>query len=656
MSNITKIDFKDKKPLILVGSPNVGKSVIFSLLTSQYVTVSNYPGTTVEVSKAVSSFFHHEYLVLDTPGINSLIPYSEDEKVTRDILFQYQNKTVVHVFDTKNFTNNLMLTLQLVEMGIPLVLDLNMYDEAANRGIKIDTETLSKELDIGTVATVAVERRGLNKLLDEIPKARVSGFRIDYGKEIEAALKEISALFSVRGISNRFSALLLLAGDITFKHYLIQEEVGEDILKRIEEIVHNTQRYFVRPLKSVIIEKKHRKAFEIFKKVASSTKVVSSRIRDKVSKLMVSPVFGLPFAGLVMYLTYLFVGQFGAGFLVDLIEEKFFNTLLNPFVSGVIDKFLPWAFLKDLLVGEYGIVTMALTYSFAIILPVVATFFIVFGILEDTGYLPRLAAVVNRIFKLIGLHGKAVLPFMLGLGCGTMAVLTTRILETKRERLIATLLLAMVIPCSAQLGVILGMLGAVSFRLILIWLFLLLFILGIVGFAVSKVIPGENSEFMLELPPVRMPQAGNILAKVGARLSWYLKEAVPLFILGTLLLFILDKMNMLTAIRDFCSPVIVNFLNLPIEATEAFIVGFLRRDYGAAGLYALQKQGMLTNLQVLVSVLVVTLMSPCVAQFFVMIKERGVKIACVIFISVSVFAVLMGGLVNFIFRYFQIPI
>ncbi|MDP1852872.1 MAG: ferrous iron transport protein B [Candidatus Omnitrophota bacterium] len=656
MADITKIDLKDKLPLILAGNPNVGKSVVFGLLTDTYATVSNYPGTTVEVTSAVSSFARHQYHVIDTPGINSLIPYSEDEQVTRDILCQYRERIVLHVFDTKNFVNNLLLTFQLIEMGLLLVLELNMYDEALSRGIKIDAEKLTKVLGIGVVATIATEKTGLNKLLEEIPKARSSPFKVNYGEKIENIIAEICSLLPQELGSKRLAALLFLSNDVTLKKCLKRQGVSDDVLQKVEITAQEARKRFGRSLKSTIIQRRHDAAKEIFNKVSSVTFVPQLSASNFIHKIMVSPVWGFPFAALVMYLTYLFVGKFGAGFLVDFIEEKIFNGAINPIVTNVVDKFIPFVFVREMLVGEYGLVTMALTYAFAIIFPIVTTFFIVFGILEDSGYLPRLAAVVNRAFKLIGLHGKAVLPFILGLGCGTMAVLTTRILETKKERIIATLLLAMVIPCSAQLGVILGMLGAISVKIILIWLMILFFILGLIGYLASKLIRGETSEFIMELPPVRLPLMSNILNKVKARLFWYLKEAVPLFVLGTFLLFILNWFNLLGVVIEFCAPVVVDILGLPAKAAEAFIIGFLRRDYGAAGLYALQRQGLLTNLQVLVSVLTMTLLVPCVAQFFVMMKERGIKIAIFIFVFVLFFAVFAGGVVNFIFQHFQLSV
>jgi ferrous iron transport protein B len=299
---------------------------------------------------------------------------------------------------------------------------------------------------------------------------------------------------------------------------------------------------------------------------------------------------------------------------------------------------------------------MALTYSIAIILPIVGTFFIAFGILEDSGYLPRLAIMVHRIFKSMGLHGKAVLPMVLGLGCDTMATLTARIMETKKERILVTLLLALGVPCSAQLGVILGMLGGVSISVTLLWAFILMFVLFSVGYIASKVVKGESSDFVFDIPPFRIPVLTNIIFKTFSRINWYLKEAVPLFILGTLILFALDKIGVLKIIEVFASPVVVNFLGLPQNATDAFLIGFLRRDYGAAGLYALASAGELNPNQILVSLVTITLFVPCVANLLVMIKERGIKTAMVIVAFIFPFAFFVGGVLNFALNMFGIKL
>jgi ferrous iron transport protein B len=274
--------------------------------------------------------------------------------------------------------------------------------------------------------------------------------------------------------------------------------------------------------------------------------------------------------------------------------------------------------------------------------------------MEDSGYLPRLAVMTNRIFKRIGLNGKAVLPMVLGLGCDTMATMTTRILETEKDRTIVTLLLALGVPCSAQLGVILGMFSGLPVFYFLVWIALILIILVVVGYLAARVIPGETSDFVLEIPPLRIPQLSNVMVKTLARVEWYLKEAVPLFILGTLILFAMHKANILILLEKVTTPLIVYFLGLPAKVTEAFIIGFLRRDYGAAGLFVLAKDGQLNPHQILVSLVTLTLFIPCIAQFFMMVKERGLKKA--LWLSVVIFPIAfgVGGMLNFVLRWIGI--
>jgi ferrous iron transport protein B len=229
-----------------------------------------------------------------------------------------------------------------------------------------------------------------------------------------------------------------------------------------------------------------------------------------------------------------------------------------------------------------------------------------------------------------------------------MATLTTRILETRKERMLVTLLLALGVPCSAQLGVILGLLGGLSFSAVGIWSGCVIGVLILVGYIASKVLPGERSNFLLELPPIRRPSLANILVKTLARMEWYLREAVPLFFLGTFVLFILNKTGALRAIEVWSAPLIRGFLGLPEQATRAFLIGFLRRDYGAAGLFDLARSGQLSPDQIVVSLVTVTLFVPCIANFFVIIKERGWKTALAITLFIFPFAFLVGGLLNFI--------
>jgi len=636
--------------ILLIGNPNVGKSALFGLLTGRYVTVSNYPGTTVEVTYGNAVLNKTRSLVIDTPGVNSLVPMSEDEKVTRDILLTDRAGVVVQVADTKNLRRGLLITLQLAEMGIPFILDLNMDDEAKSRGIMIDQEKLAHILGVEVVKTVAIRRSGIDKLLKGLQHPRPSSISVRYEDFIEGGIRDVSALLPEAYISRRALALMILAGDESLKAWL-HANLQDHVIAEIEKIRQEIQAKFNNSLGYLINQRRMKKADELLAQVTTRQEEgKASAIAFHLGRLSMHPFYGLPVLLGVLYLVYQFVGVLGAGTAVNFLEKTVFGDYLNPWATKIVDVVFPFKFVQELLVGDYGLITMALTYSVAIVLPIVGFFFIAFGILEDSGYLPRLAVMVNKIFKIMGLNGKAVLPMVLGLGCDTMATLTTRILETRKERILVTLLLALGVPCSAQLGVVLGMVSGISGYATAIWIGTVVLVMLLVGYLAARAIPGEPSDFVLELPPIRVPQLTNILVKTLARVQWYLKEAVPLFILGTFILFVGHKVGALEYMQKLTDPIVVNFLGLPSKAAEAFVIGFLRRDYGAAGLFVLAKQGMLDPIQIVVSLVVITLFVPCIANFFMMVKEQGMKAALYMVAFIFPFAFAVGGALNWLLR------
>jgi ferrous iron transport protein B len=297
-----------------------------------------------------------------------------------------------------------------------------------------------------------------------------------------------------------------------------------------------------------------------------------------------------------------------------------------------------------LFVGEYGIITLGIRYAVGIILPIVATFFLFFSILEDSGYFPRLALLVDRMFKYIGLTGRAVIPMVLGFGCDTMATMVTRTLETTRERVIATLLLALAIPCSAQLGVILALLSKVPGALA-VWGTCLMLLFIVVGLLASKVLPGETPMFYMEIPPVRLPQLSNVFTKTYTRMQWYFIEILPLFIIASVLLWLGKITNFFPVVVRWMEPLMAS-IGLPKESAVAFIFGFFRRDYGAAGLYDLQEKGLMDPRQLTVAAVTLTIFIPCVAQFLIMKKERGWKVATSVGVFVSLVAFGSGFALN----------
>jgi len=622
-----------EKLVILVGNPNVGKSVLFGRLTGRYVTVSNYPGTTVEISQGR---LPDGTTLIDTPGTNTIVGNSDDERITGNVLIEKRSqiKAVVQVADGKNLRRALLLTLQLIDLGVPLVLNLNMIDEAETLGLQIDTEKLSERLGIEIVPTIAVQGKGLDHLQSAINRAKPARSPASYSRPIENVLPQIGAL-PPENQTNPEIALHLLNGNPAS----IQNEAGSQ-----------------QPPRSTVTLNQLQQVRALLDGVMSESKTKRENLAQRLSGYTVHPVWGWPILLLVLFIVYKFVGELGAGTLVKFMESTLFGQFLNPLATSLIDTALPLPFIHDLLVGPYGLITMALTYGLAIVLPIVFTFFVAFSILEDSGYLPRLAVMLNRAFKVMGLNGKAVLPMVLGLGCDTMATMTTRILETRKERIMVTLLLALGVPCSAQLGVILGMLGIVNATGVLIWAGILTFVMLAVGFLAAQLLSGERSDFILELPPLRRPRIDNILIKTLARIEWYLKEVIPLFIIGTLILFGLDKTGLLVVLQNAAAPLIVNFLGLPPEAAGAFLIGFLRRDYGAAGLFTLALAGKLDHVQIVVSLVVITLFVPCIANVLMIVKEYGGKVALAVAGVVFPLAFLVGGILNLVIRALQITL
>jgi len=563
------------RTVILVGNPNVGKSVLFSKLTGKFVVISNYPGTTVEITRGEMTLAGEKFTVIDSPGINELAPRTEDWRVTCDVLRDNPDATVIQVADAKNLRRALIVTHQLAAQRRKVVLVLNMMDELDKCGGKIDVRKLSELLGIPVVPTIATANTGIHLVQKSVGAASVPR----------------------------------LAGEA---------------LPAINELLAQCYSH-VRPR--------------------------SATFAQKLGWWATHPVKGLALGAVALLFTFWFVGLFGAGTCVNFLEKTIFAGYVSPAATQLADALLPMdkpvtRFVHDFFVGEYGMITMALAYGFAIVLPIVTTFFLLFGVLEDSGYLPRLAVMVNRVFRAMGLNGKAVLPMVLGLGCDTMATMTTRILETRKERMITTLLLALAVPCSAQLGVLLAMMANISALAAGFWFLLMVGVTFLVGWLAAKLHGGQTSDFILELPPMRRPLLGNVAVKTFARLKWYLVEVIPLFIVGTALLFFLDKLGWLTKIAQFGEPLVKGWLGLPAETAQAFLVGFLRRDYGAVFLLDAAKDGRLTAHNVLVAMVTITLFMPCIATLFMIARELGRKAAFWITAFVFCFAFLIGGLVD----------
>jgi ferrous iron transport protein B len=753
--------------LLLVGNPNVGKSVIFGYLTGKYVTVSNYPGTTVEVSRGRMRYGGRDWEVIDTPGINSLVPQSEDERVTRDLLLAAKPDVIVQVADAKNLRRTLLLTSQLAELGAPMLLVLNLMDEARSRGVEIDVEGIGKLFGIPVVPAVAIDGEGLYTLFKTICRARTPHDPLAAPRERvldHEALTRLLAADETRRLPWQLTIEWLQTTDANLRREVeawlnaegaILNETGTRLrLRTLGARLDEMRNAFLD--QAVAQYRKVQTDFIAMDGSGGALKVAFAFLAVGIAVFLFTEIgrlfgwrtpyglanawiegrvippaqawlnswhldacgkvlFGTPAADggtyengllypaitqlglliapviaplavvlhrsrrfaeqlghwsrdwktggalllVVLLLMYEFVGVIGAGTLVDALENNIFNTLVTPWLQGVI----PPGFIYDFLVGPYGLVSVGLTYALAIVLPIVATFFIAFGLLEDSGYLPRLAILADRVFRVMGLNGKAVLPMVLGLGCDTMATMTTRILATRKERLIATLLLALGVPCSAQLGVILAISSALSPGAALTVFGVVGSQMLLVGYLSSKIIKGQRSDFIFEIPPIRTPIFKNVWTKTRYRMKWYLREALPLFLLGTLILFVLNLlrlpaqwggMNGLELIESALAPLVTGLLHLPPQTARVLLLGFLRRDYGAAGLFEMVRDGVMTPAQIVVALIVLTLFIPCVANFFMIIREHGARKALYILAFITPFAIAVGAITGWVLKTFRI--
>lgn len=469
---------------------------------------------------------------------------------------------------------------------------------------------------------------------------------IGYDDPLEVSLSRIEALLLAEyKISKRAVALLCLQEDKGLTAEVASKE--KDRINEILKIIEETKAHYSNPLTYIISLWRQKEASLISSSVITLKEKHKFNIAGLFSKIMMNPWTGTPILLAVLYYgLYQFVGVFGAGTLVNFIENNIFGKYLNPFMINLVNNTIHIKLIQDLLVGEYGIITLGARYAIAIILPIVATFFFAFAIVEDTGYLPRLAMLVDQLFKKIGLSGRAVIPLVLGFGCDTMATMVTRTLPTKRERIIATLLLSLAIPCSAQMGVLLALLEGRPLGL-LVWLGVIFLVFLIVGFLAARIMPGEMPSFYMEIPPLRFPHFMNIIRKTFMRLKWYFLEILPLFIWASVFIWL----GQITGVFNVAVKLLehpIRWLGLPDQAAVAFLFGFFRRDYGAAGLYDLKKAGLLSGNQIVVACVTLTLFLPCIAQLLMNVKERGIRMGMAMSVFILLFSFSIGCLVNLI--------
>lgn len=592
--------------IVLAGNPNTGKSVFFNYFTGMYVDVSNFPGTTLEISHGLLG----DDVIIDTPGVYGISSFNDEERIARDIILSAD--TVINIVNAVHLERDLFLTQQIIDTGVPVVVALNMMDEAGRQGLKIDIDLLGDLLGVPVIPTVAVKKEGLTELKQLLSAARAGHITPGLDNLVETL---------VNRVGSRGEALLVLEGDpvVAGRHGLQPENRREEIYLKRRDRVNDIVKHVL--------------------KEASK----GASLGSLLGRWMIKPVTGLPILALALYAMYQVIGVFIAGTVVGVTEETIMLGKYEPAVRGLVGRVISGeSTLGIILVGEFGLMTMMVTYILGLLLPLVAGFYFFLSLFEDSGYLPRIATLVDRLLNGLGLNGRGVIPLILGFGCVTMATITTRLLASDRERRIAILLLGLTIPCSAQMGVIAGMLAAVGGWYVALYALVIFTVLVMAGTILNTMLPGKSTDLLIDLPPLRLPRLDNVLKKTGTKSYSFLREAFPLFALGAILISVFQVTGILDFLRSLLAPLTVGWLNLPGEASTAFIMGIVRRDFGAAGLTDMA----LAPVQTIAALITITLFVPCIASILILFKERSKREAALIWGSSWAVAFLIGGIVS----------
>jgi ferrous iron transport protein B len=544
--------------ILLMGNPNVGKSALFSRLTGTHIIASNYPGTTVGFTKGHLKLGDERAELIDVPGTYTLEPSSKAEEVAVEML--KEGDLVIDVVDATNLERNLNLTLQLLERQTPVIVALNMWDDTRHRGISIDVPKLEELLGVPVVPTVGVTGQGTRELIRRLPEARAPRNAPTYSDSDERWTR-----------------------------------VG-DIVRQVQVLSHRHHRWY-------------------------------ENLEDASSH----PLLGMLIALLVLLATFWFVRLVGEG-IISHVAEPFFEGLWTPLLTRLSLALGATSFWHNILIGKliggqidyfqsFGLLSTGLYIPLAAVLPYIISFYLALGILEDVGYLPRLAVLMDTVMHRLGMHGYAIIPTILGFGCNVPGIMATRILESRKQRFIAATLISIGVPCTALQAMIIGLVGQQGWQYVAIVYGSLFVSWIVIGLVLNRTVKGFNPELLVEIPPYRLPPWRVIGEKLWLRISGFLKEALPIVLGAVIVVNILYSLGVFHAIADVTAPVLTGLWGLPKESVVAILVGFLRKDVAMGMLAPLA----LTAKQLVISSTVLAMFFPCVATFVVLARELGVK-------------------------------
>ncbi|MDP4152749.1 MAG: ferrous iron transporter B [Bacillota bacterium] len=563
------------KKIVLIGNPNVGKSLLFSRITRIGMLTANYSGTTVETESGNFDYNERKYEIIDGPGIYSLENFSKTDQIALQLIDE--GDIIINVLDSTNLERNLSLTLQLIKKRKPMIVCLNFWEDTIHKGITIDAAKLSKLLDVPVVTVSALRSEGISELIAAIERAKVSGVEVEPDK--------------------------------------LWNYIG-DIVSSVQQLHHRHH-----------------------------------TLLERISDFTLHPVGGITTAVVILFTTLVIVRFMGES-IINYLFDPFYTKIYDPFIQGIVGK-IPYGVIRELLVGtsadplqSFGILTSGVYIALVQVFPYFFSFYFIFGFLEDFGYLPRLAVVLDRFFHKLGLHGYSSIPVMLGLGCKVPAFMATRGLTNRREKLLTITLIFMSVPCLSQsamivsLGMRYGVLTVAAIYGILIALALLM------NFAMNKLYKkGDSPEFFTEFPAVRIPSASLLAKKLWIRIAEYFKEVLPMIAIGVLLMNILNAIHVLSFLTDLIRYPVQVLMGLPPEIAPVMFMNFLRKDASVALLVPLN----LNAYQFIIACIFLVLSMPCIASLFTLIRELGAKTALKIMGLIFSVTVVVSSLLHFVF-------
>ncbi|OEF97764.1 ferrous iron transporter B [Desulfuribacillus alkaliarsenatis] len=557
---------------LLMGNPNVGKSVIFSKLTGMDVLTANYTGSTVSFTQGKITYDEQKAVLVDVPGTYSLEASSPAEQVAVDFMNKGAHG-IICVLDATNLERSLHFAYQVLEYKIPTVFALNLLDVAERKGIEVDVKKLQETLGVPVIPTIATRNIGIKELKDTI-------------------------------------------WDYAFGQKVAETEIPETSDERWSEVAR-------------IIEK--------VQKVHNKKPSFLDRLGDASMQLFP----GIPIALVVLSLAVAVVVGGGKA-LRGAVLLPLVNDVYAPWITGIVSKFVPEGVFLNILVGEFGMLIKGIEWPIALILPYVFFFYVALSFLEDSGYLPRLGVLMDGILRRVGIQGGSIVPFMMGYGCAVPAVLGSRTATTYKERIIIAGVVSLAVPCTAQTGAFIALLGDHSVLMLVLVYMVSFAAIFLGGLMLNRAMPGKIDSMLLEIPNLLLPSAPALLKKIWVRTKNFLIEAEIPMILAIGLAAIIVETGLLNIIGVYIQPLVVRWLGLPIEASLALVLGVIRRELGVLPLIELE----LSTLQMFVGSIVALFYLPCLSVFAVLVKEFKLKVAALISLSTIAIAFLVGGLIN----------